>query len=104
MILRPFKLIFGTLRGLRLFVLNALAAFGLISAAVQFYSAVWVPSKSLPHPIRIASIVAVIAVVYGIARAWPQHRISRHFGRPDISVTIKVGDLFEQDAHLVIGF
>ncbi len=104
MILRPIRLTFGTLRGLRLFTLNALAAFGLVSAVVQFYSAVWVPTKSLPHPGRIASIVAIIAVAYGIARAWPQRRVSRRFGQPDITVVVKTGDLFEQDAHLVIGF
>jgi hypothetical protein len=30
--------------------------------------------------------------------------VRREFGRPDITVEVKVGDLFEQNAHLVIGF
>ena len=101
---RPFRLIFGTRRGLRLFTLNALAAFGLISALVQFYGAVWVPNKSLPHPGRIAVGVAAVAAVYGFARAWPQRRVRKEFDRPDISIVVKVGDLFAQDAHLVVGF
>jgi hypothetical protein len=102
--LRPLQLIFWTRRAQRLFSLNALAAFGLISAVVQFYGAVWVPNKSLPHPGRIASIVAATAILYGIVRAWPKQQVRRNFGRPDITVTVKVGNLFDQDAHLVIGF
>src|SRR6266704_3557658 len=45
--LRPFRLIFGTRRGLWLFGLNSFAAFGLISAVIQFYSAVWTPQHSM---------------------------------------------------------
>jgi hypothetical protein len=30
--------------------------------------------------------------------------VSRHFGRPDITISVEVGDLFEQEAHLVVGF
>ena len=104
MTLRPFRLIFGTWRGLRLFALNAIAAFGVVSALIQFYSAVWVPEKGPAHPGRIALWVAAAAVVWGIARAWPHRQVLRAFGRPDITVVVKVGDLFEQDAHLVIGF
>jgi len=104
MTLRPFRLIFGTRRGLRLFALNAFAVFGVVSALIEFYGTVWVPEKSLPHPGRVAIWVAVGAVVYGIARAWPHRQVLREFGRPDITVLVKVGDLFEQEAHLVIGF
>lgn len=104
MTLRPFRLVFGTRRGLQRWALNAFAAFGLISALVQFYSAVWVPEKSLSHPGRFTLWVAAMAAVYGIVRAWPRHQVRREFGRPDITIVVKVGDLFEQGAHLVIGF
>jgi hypothetical protein len=102
--LRPFQLMFGTRRGLGLLLLNAFAAFGLLSALVQFYSAVWVPDVSLPHPGGIALAVVGFAVVYSLARAWPRRRVSREFGRPDISVVVAEGNLFDQKADLVIGF
>ena len=104
MTLRPFRLIFGTRRGLRRFALNAFALFGVISAVIQFYSAVWLPEKAPAHPASIALWIAAAAVVYGGARAWPHRQVLREFGRPNITVVVKVGDLFEQDAHLVIGF
>lgn len=101
---RPIWLIFGTRRGLRRFALNAFALFGALSALIQFYSAVWLPEEGPAHPGLIALWVAIAAVVYGTARAWPHRQVHREFGRPDITVVVKVGDLFEQDAHLVIGF
>jgi hypothetical protein len=104
MTFRPFQLIVGTRRGLWLLALNAFAAFGLFSAAIQFYSAVWEPQQNLPYPGRIALGVAVVSLIYGVIRAWPRRQVQRVFGRPDITVVVTVGDLFEQDAHLVIGF
>jgi hypothetical protein len=101
---RPFWLIFGTRRGLRSFALNAFAAFGLISALIQFYSAIWQPRQSLPYPGGIALGVTVASALYGVVRAWPRREVRREFGRPDITIQVKVGDLFEQNAHLVIGF
>jgi hypothetical protein len=81
MTLRPFRLIFGTRRGLRLFVLHAFAAFGLVSAVIQFYSAVWEPQQSLPYPgldsargsggvgpLRCCSSLAAAASAEGV---WP---------------------------------
>lgn len=88
-----------------MFVINSFAAFGLVSAVIQFYSAVWAPHKGLPQPGRIAWVVGAVAVLYGLARAWPRRHVSVEFKRPNMTVTVTVGDLFAQrNAHLVIGF
>jgi Domain of unknown function (DUF6430) len=101
---RPFQLVFGTRRGWQLLAFNTFAAFGLCSAGIQLYSAVWVPKQSLPHPGRLVLIVGAVAILYGLGRAWPRRRVQKDFGRPDMAVTVKVGDLLAENTHLVIGF
>lgn len=46
---------------------------------------------------------AVASLVWAIVINWPQTTISRHFSTPDTTVTVKIGDLFVQDANFVIG-
>ena len=101
---RQLQLVFGTRRGLRLFAIHSLAAFGLVSALIQFYSAVWEPQQGLPYPGWLAVGVAAASLLYGLLRSWPRLHVRRGFGRPDVSVEVQVGDLFDQDAHLVVGF
>jgi hypothetical protein len=101
---RSFQLVFGSRRGWQLLAFNTLAAFGLCSAGIQLYSAVWVPKKSLPHPGSLVLVVGAVAILYGFGRAWPRRRVRRDFDRPDMAITVKVGDLFAENAHLVIGF
>jgi hypothetical protein len=100
---RALQLTFAGKRGWRLLALHSLAAFGLLSAVIQFISAVWTPKGGFPYPGSITLSVAVISVAYGTFRAWPRRRIVRQFVRPDMMVKVIVGDLFDQDAHLVIG-
>jgi len=50
-----------------------------------------------------------IAAFSGVSFLWalftiiPKRKISRQLSVPDTTITIKVGDLFQEDAHLVIG-
>jgi hypothetical protein len=50
-----------------------------------------------------------IAIISGVSLLWalytiiPGREISRQLSVPDTKITINVGDLFKQDAHLVIG-
>jgi hypothetical protein len=48
-------------------------------------------------------IVLGAPIVWAVLVALPRRRYSRRFSHPDMEVSILVGDLFEQDSHLVIG-
>ncbi|MGH7930485.1 MAG: macro domain-containing protein, partial [Candidatus Binatia bacterium] len=84
--------------------LNTFAAFGLISASIQFWSAVWAPEDGIPYPWWAVLTVVAASLAFGLVRAWPRQQVRREFGRPDIVVEVRVGDLFDQDGHLVVGF
>ncbi|MFF6899958.1 macro domain-containing protein [Streptomyces hydrogenans] len=45
-----------------------------------------------------------LAILFGVYKAWPRKKVTREFSNPDVSLTVQVGDLFEQQTHLVIGF
>jgi hypothetical protein len=92
----------GTRRGLAVFAGTALATFGLLAALIQLYAALW-PKRELNQTATIAVLACVIVAAAGY-RAWPRRSLRRDFRLPDISVVVKVGDLFDQAGHLVIGF
>jgi hypothetical protein len=53
--------------------------------------------------VTVASVAA--CVLWGLGRARPVTRVRQEFRRPDMTVVVEEGDLFEQaDAHLVAGF
>jgi len=57
----------------------------------------------------LATAATLVLIACGIVaaagyRAWPRRSLRRDFRLPDISVVVKVGDLFDQAGHLVIGF
>ncbi|WP_370943286.1 macro domain-containing protein [Amycolatopsis sp. cg5] len=102
MILRGFKLMLGTGRGLRIFLGTGLAVFGLLGGLVQLYAALW-PKNEINQPVIVVLIVCAI-LASSTFRAWPRHAFGRNFDLPDINVRVMVGDLFDQKGHLVIGF
>lgn len=102
--LRSASLVFGTKRGWARFSANTFIGFGVVSAAVQLWTAVGGSISQLPHPLRWFLIAAVVSVAWGLFRAWPRRRVSRTFGLPDIVVDVVVGDLFSQEGSIGIGF
>jgi Domain of unknown function (DUF6430) len=98
-------LMFRTRRGITLLTRNTLVALGLLSGLLQIALALW-PDVHLSGGERWFVLLALIAasLVFGLARAWPRKRISRHFESPDITIEVVVGDIFEQQSHLVVGF
>ncbi|BCB84100.1 macro domain-containing protein [Phytohabitans suffuscus] len=96
------KLVFATWRGMRIFLSSFLAAFGLISAVVQFVGQLFPSLISRPGLVTLSAFV--LCVGGGLARAYPSGRIRREFKQPEIAVTVVVGDLFQQDGHIVVGF
>ena len=94
--------IFTTRRGALAFSVNTLAAFGGISALVQFVGQLF-PS-ALPRPGLVTAVTVVFCAIWGFTRAYPQNRIRHEFAHPDTVVTVEAGDLFAQPGHLVVGF
>ncbi|MDV7215482.1 macro domain-containing protein [Streptomyces prunicolor] len=67
--------------------------------------ALWASIKLTSHDrwVLLLSLLG-FSILFGLIRAWPQRVASRDFDSPDIKVRVIVGDLFEQQTHLVIGF
>ncbi|MFE9024704.1 macro domain-containing protein [Streptomyces iakyrus] len=95
------RTLFGTRLGLSTAGRACAVQFTLLSGLVQLYLAFW-PDSSLPRVPAFLTVVG-ISLVGGILRSWPRTRVSHEFQHPAFEVTIKVGDLFEQPGHLVIG-
>ncbi|WP_147268702.1 macro domain-containing protein [Sphaerisporangium album] len=83
--------------------LNATAAFGIASAIVQLTSALWAPKDGFPYPGWMATAIGFMSLCYGVIRARPRKHIVQSFSHPDVTIEIRIGDIFEQDAHLAIG-
>lgn len=95
-----------TQRGVTILARNALAAFGLLSGLLQVTLALWSSSLKLTTSESLWTLASIVlaSVVFGLYKAWPRSAISREFGNPDIRVVVKVGDLFREQSHLVIGY
>jgi hypothetical protein len=52
----------------------------------------------------VTTLTLVGCFTWAVSRAYPRSRIEREFSTPDTTVRVEVGDLFEQDTHLVVGF
>ncbi|MEU8030871.1 macro domain-containing protein [Streptomyces sp. NPDC049099] len=89
-------------RGWRVFLGNVLAAFGGVSAVVQFAGQLFPRVVSRPGPVLAGSVA--LCLVWGLARARPQAAVRQEFTRPHMTVVVEEGDLFEQPGHLVVGF
>ncbi|MGW0712777.1 macro domain-containing protein [Streptomyces sp. NPDC002643] len=101
-LLRRLRMLVGTRHGLALLGRNWAVQFGLLAGAAQLFFTLW-PDADLPRwPtfLGIAGLAALIATLISL----PRNRISRDFTHPEVTVTVEVGDLFDHDCHLVIGF
>jgi hypothetical protein len=99
---KTFVVLFVTRRGLTLLLRNFLAALGLLSGIVQLQIALS-PGEKVNFGLVLGALLGV-AAVYTLLRSWPRSLVRRNFERPDIAITVKVGDLFDEKSHLVVGF
>lgn len=87
---------------LTLFAQSVLTGLGLIAGIIGLASGLFPDvAKALGWPILIGALGA--ALIYGAWQAWPRTSFSREFEVPRTKISVVVGDLFEQDGHLVIG-
>jgi hypothetical protein len=89
-------------RTARLWGVAFLAALGLLAGVVGLIAALF-PSGIVADRWWYLTLVLVVSLGYATVRAWPRSHYSRDFPVPDTEVSIVVGDLFEQESHLVIG-
>lgn len=96
------RAIFGTRRGVRVFMVNSFVAFGLVSAVIQFVGQLFPRAFTTPSLIAVGSVA--LCIVWGLYRSYPREKIRHEFHHPRTAVSVEVGDLFDQDAHLVVNF
>lgn len=92
----------SSIRGMRLVAINSSLAFATLSGVIQLLLAV-APTRLLQGWGPLLAIF-VISLSWGFIGSLPKKHISREFKRPDFRVTVKAGDLFLENSHLVIGF
>jgi Domain of unknown function (DUF6430) len=84
------------------FVLNALLAFGGVSALVEFIGELYPPTLRRPGIIGAGTVVLCLG--WAAWRNKPIREVFHYFQHPAITLRILAEDLFEQQAHLVVGF
>lgn len=101
-LLRRPSWLYGTRRARRVFVRSTAVAFGGVSAVLQF------AGRFFPGGLPDAGLVSAVSVgaclVWGLRAARPVERVRQEFRWPDMTVVVEAGDVFDQPAHLVVGF
>jgi hypothetical protein len=72
-----------------------------MAVLIELYD-IFQPDKISKSDAPIALGVVVVALGYATLRSWPRP-VEQQYSRPNTTVRIVVGDLFDQDANLVIG-
>lgn len=88
--------------GRRILMRHSLVALGLVSAVIQFIAAIFHSFPPYPQLTFAASLG--ICAAWGLSRATPRFHFQHKLKDLDVSLSIVVGDLFEQDTHLAVGF
>lgn len=95
-------LVLRTPLGRRVLAMNFLSAFGAVSAATGFLTAIF--RSFPPYPAITFGASLAVCAVWGFARSYPRFRLRHQVKNLDVTVNIVIGDLFDQSSHLVIGF
>lgn len=90
-----------TRRFWRSFVAQFFAAVGFMAVFIELYDVFW-PGKLTKSDWPTALAVLATALAYASYRSWPRP-VEQQYSRPNTRIRIVVGDLFDQDANLVIG-
>lgn len=91
-------------RGFSIIALHFLAAFGFLSALVQFIAWAWNIQGGLIYPPMLAAGVIATALAWGILRAYPRSVLEYEFRRPTMILRIEIGDLLECKGDIAVGF
>ncbi|WP_371781071.1 macro domain-containing protein [Streptosporangium subroseum] len=89
-------------RTVKLWLISTLAVLGGLAGLAGLLDALF-PDIFEPKGWYYLLGILVVSVGWATIRAWPRAEYSRYFPVLDITVSITVGDLFDQEGHLVIG-
>lgn len=90
-----------TRRFWRTFATQSFAAVGFMAVLLELYD-VFQPNElsNLDWPLPL--VMVAVALGYAAYRSWPRP-VEQQYSRPNTKIRIVTGDLFDQDANLVIG-
>ncbi|TMR07044.1 hypothetical protein ETD83_01900 [Actinomadura soli] len=89
-------------RTLQLWAVTFLTCFGIASAAAGLIEALFNdPFKPFGAYYLGAALLGCCTIA--TVRVWPRKSFSRYFPIPGTTITIVIGDLFDQDGHLIVG-
>lgn len=90
-----------TRRFWRTFTIQAFAAVGFMAVLLELYD-VFQPDEISDLDWPLPLVVVAVALAYATYRSWPRP-VEQQYSRPNTKIRIVTGDLFDQDANLVIG-
>ncbi|MER5868670.1 macro domain-containing protein [Streptomyces sp. NPDC002044] len=93
---------YGTRRGWVLLFQNSSVAFAALAGTIQLFLTVR-PTPELQGGSTLAG-VALLSLAWGVVFSAPRTSVSRSFTHPSFTVTVKEGDLFDEEGGLVVGF
>jgi hypothetical protein len=98
------RLVVATKRGLASVATKGFGVFGVIAAMAGFWAVVTVPTKPLSHIALVVGATAGGSLLVGFLSSFPRAAVSQSYARPGMTVTVRRGDLFDQQGQLVVGF
>jgi hypothetical protein len=102
MLFHRFGQILRTPLGRRILTTHFLVAFGAVSGIIEFLATIF--RWFLPHPAVVFAVSLVACLIWALARAYPRFYLHHQLRHPDVVLSVVVGDLFDQETHLAIGF
>ncbi|MEO3862660.1 macro domain-containing protein [Acrocarpospora sp. B8E8] len=89
-------------RTIKAWLVSTLAVLGGLSGLAGLLDALF-PDIFEPKGWFYLLVVVLVSIAWGTFQAWPRSEYSRYFPVLDTTISITVGNLFDQAGHLVIG-
>lgn len=89
-------------RSIRLWAVTFLTCLGIASAAAGLIEALF-PDPFRPDGLYYLGLTLLGCCLIATISVWPRTSFRRYFAVPGTTITVAVGDLFQQKGHLIIG-
>lgn len=87
----------------RKFTVAFLCCLGTLCGVTSLFAAIY-PDQLKTQGWPYIVTVALISATYAVFISWPRSTYTRYLSTPHTELRFKIGDIFEQAEHLVIGF
>lgn len=81
---------------------NFLVLIGIISGIIQIITFCYADLPS--YGWKGWLWIMIISIIISLFRSWPRQKFSKSFSHPDVNIIVKIGDIFNQSGHIIIGF